>query len=194
MRRCPKQLLEFLDSKLGVIDPRDQPSDVFNQAARVCRMITAAKDNPYRKLIDAFSESVDNQIKNRWCMAFPQALIAYTELRTGTLSKIYPSPRVIEVWDRTPQSERFHYGQSRSSMLAIWRHRKIEGGHVGIIVESKWGSDALSIEANVKSGHFELDKEMGNVGVWMHDRKKGAAENMDFLGYLGVFDYKGSPL
>lgn len=187
MRTIHPLIESFIDEKIGPIDPKfDTPQILLCRVANACRAIRSEPGNHYRKLIPLFSKSVlYNEKPKWWCMVFVQTCIAYVEKKLRAPSDIFATARVTDVWRNSPAHLRFH-GATSDGALVIWKHYKLDAGHVGILTASQWGS-FTSIEANVKSGHFFEGKELGPVGVWPHRRTHDGADNMDLLGLLHVW-------
>lgn len=190
-RNIDPQFQKFLDDKIlettiAATYRFHMPEILICEAADFCTRIKNSRKNPNYKLIKSMLFTNNDYNPERWCMSFVQSVIAYTEYKLFKNSPIFASDNVLDVWERTPHNLR-NYDLPKPGMIAIWKHRTCNDGHVGIVTEI--ASDSfVSIEGNVKSGRFDdKDIEIGDSGVWPHVRKRSGASKMDLLGFLRVF-------
>lgn len=86
--------------------------------------------------------------KDHWCMAFQQTCVAYVERKLQVTSPIYPSGRVLSVWDNTPSAYRVQ-SLPLVGAIACFEHMKSKDrkGHTGMVLDCD-GKVMHTVEGN----------------------------------------------
>lgn len=192
MRRLQPAMIAYLDDKLkDNFDAKYSikaglPRMLMVEAARACvaiRELTNRNDGP---LIELIQKTVDGRaIREPYCMAGVQTIVAYAELKTGIKSKLFPSEHVMTVY-RKASHDMFVKFNPLPGAIAMWNHQGSDQGHTGIVVES-YDNFFKSIEFNTTKGEAggKIVREGG--GVYELTRPRANVESMILKGFIKPF-------
>lgn len=136
--------------------------------------------------IELIQKTVDGRaMREPYCMAFVQTMIAYVELKTGIKSPLIATESVMQLWNAAPEAMKSK--QPRPGMIAIWNHRGTTRGHTGIVWEVQ-GATFTCIEGNTPPGTKEFARgSVEGEGIYLKLRTLKSVGTMDLLGFVSPF-------
>jgi hypothetical protein len=193
MRKIEAKMIAFIDEKLkdnglaqhaiAIKDPRL----LMCQAASACVGIREATNNNDGPMVEMIQETIGGHENESWCMSFVQTMIAYAALKCGLESPIVASEGCLDVWNRTPISQRVKFVPLPGAIV-IWRHGISSKGHTGLILASD-GHIFQAVEGNTTSGSNDpngpVEREGG--GVYFTSRSHKGNGDMHIVGFLKPF-------
>ncbi len=119
-----------------------------------------------------------------WCMDFVQFCVQKVAARMGVVSVIHSSESVLDVWNKTPITQRTQTPEDGA--VAIWEHGTTGLGHCGIVFCVFNAQEFCTIEGNTAPG---MNIERNGDGVFAKKRLLAATASSEFklLGFLRVF-------
>lgn len=121
-------------------------------------------------VIGAFFPKGDGQA---WCMSFVQTCIAYAEVKTGIVSKVYASESCASVRQKSPVSLNVKGEASKEGDVWVWMYTSGSRsglGHTGIFINwtnAQYISGARLIEGNTESGLVDGKVNRDGGGVYI---------------------------
>jgi GH24 family phage-related lysozyme (muramidase) len=111
--------------------------------------------------------------RDAWCMEFAQYCVKQAGAKTGQASKIHRSAGCLDVWNRSPQSQRSSKPEVGS--LVIFGG----SGHVGVVEKVNADGTFTTIEGNTRNPNGS-----GEEGVFRKQHKVG---EKNIVGFLRAF-------
>jgi hypothetical protein len=193
-REIEPKLVEYIDVKLK-LNGAAQESILKKDARKIfvfaaealmgIREKTNRNDGP---MVELIQKTIGNANGEAWCMAYIQTCLAYAELKSGVLSKIYPSEHCLTVWQKTDPSQRVLIKPKRGAIV-IWNHLGTSNGHTGIVDEFEHEpGKMMTYEGNTSAGlrpDGEIEREGG--GTYHCERSIKPPGRTKLLGFLKPF-------
>lgn len=151
-------------------------------------------NNDGRK-IELFQETIGNAVREPYCLAGVQTMIAFVEEIYGIKSPIYPTEHVMTCWRNTNMRQRVSYSPNPGA-VGIYNHRGTDSGHATMFIESVMESVggsrlkyAHNVEWNTTSGENsdgDIVREGGGV-YWTKRPWLRSVGSMTYIGHLKPF-------
>lgn len=187
MRKIEPDLVAWIDKKLAgnglaklAVETKDSRM-LFGLAAEACVGIVESGGNNSGPLVRLLQDTIGKPEKEPWCMAFVQSCLAYSELKIGVMSPIYPSEHCMTVWNSSPPDQRVKSSPLKYAII-IWKQDNSSAGHTGITLEVNPGQWFKSVEGNTGA-----DGGRDGDGVYYKHRNWNRAGSLLRVGFLKPF-------
>jgi hypothetical protein len=194
MRDISRKMVEYIDKKIkgnGLAEKAIKDMDARTLMGVVADSLVGICEeggNNKGPLVEMIQETIGEAQGEAWCMSFVQTVIAYCELRTGTVSPIFESEHCMTVWNKTPKKQRVKLIPAANA-IAIWNYPPSANGHTGIVRAYFQKAKKMNlVEGNAEAG---LSKdgtiERNGGGVYFTERSIASSKKMVLVGFLKPF-------
>lgn len=149
---------------------------------------TGNNDGP---VIELIQETIGSAVREAYCLAFAQTMIAFVEKVYSIQSPIYPTEHCMTCWRETPLKQRVLYAPNPGA-IGIYNHAGTDSGHAALLIEGiteKNQKLCHNVEANTTAGvdpGGEIVREGGGI-YWTKRPWLKSVGSMKYIGHLKPF-------